>query len=1178
MTVTSNLHIGLAAWQSSHAYNVLGARVSNGGNAYQLTGTGTSGSTGPTGIGSSIADNTATWKWLSAVNFTTLAAWAASIPATLTQPIIGLLWNDSVITTTLGVSFLTLSGHSTSATNTITLKCATGESFRDKLAGQSTALAFNTANGVSFQLPTGTGGVNYILISDSNVIVDGLQFQDPSATSNSTIFASNGSNVTLSNCILDGFAQTGGACILDATSSPNLRIENSLIVDRQTGNGFFASLQMTGAIINSTIINLTGNTNGSTVDFGGTTGCFVKNCAIFGYDNPVTTGPAAVDHCCLSATTVGSGGTDAGGNFFSKTASNQFLNASTDFRLKLGSDCIDTAVTDLVDIVSGDDIAESHRPFGAAWDIGCWEYLGTGVTPILLAPDPPSLNLVFILDPDNPGTVSGVSSTPANTSINLSWTAPPTPTLIQLLVDLPTGSNNVAGAAVSVFPLNASGSALQSIMAAGNAGIAFPGGVTQISGTVSGTSVTLVWDPSSGTISAFGTMLQANGLNATVSLAGISASGTMNFKASFAGSSSFLAFTCSASMTSKTFVNATASVLLLAATGSISQTNFVATSSPPPTFAQVSGQGVSVVTNLASEFATFFGLSGGGTASTKLGATASNSVLVIQGSGFLSFPVTEFFGLSTFFRISNTASASLVLNCSAAVSIEVISDVITATQSDIASASVSVLTIQTVAQGVVLNATSATNSFNLSCAGIATSASAFLRASFFQLITGAVATLTDRAAGTISLPVIGLPGPFYPSLLEDGSGLALKADGAPPLLLLADVPYFNLLQNLIGLAAANIDITAVCAAFQSDGASFVSTVATLSSITNAILEVQASTVKNIDLIAVGFIDQLPTMGIANIDITSVISIQQFDLASAVISIVLTPVATITQRNLVNGEAALEIVTTVAQVGQFDQASLAQNIDITTASTAMSSDVATAVKTLFTISAVVTAVQSDTATTTARLLSLTATSALGQSNPIQAAATLSLSVIGSVIQRDLATTSASINFTGSAVAYTTDVAHGDGSSINITATAAAVQQDQAAGSGTLFFSAAVVAGQSKSVSGSASINLTAVGQTAEFVNASGVASIDITSFSTAFDEHTFHGTNSIPLVCVAALKLFGSKMQTVATIEAINLIGTAALTIPAIGIARYTITCGPNAHLWITPPGYVAGDNVVYWEE
>lgn len=388
MTTTSNIHIGLSAWASSHAYTV-GNRISSSSNAYQCITAGTSASSGgPTTTAADITDGTAHWKYLSAIDFSTLAGWVSSIPGTLTQPIVGLLWNNGAITTSPSTTFFTLTGHTTTTTNTITLKCAPGESIRDTLAGQATALAYSSTNGVSFLLPSSGGSINYIQINDSNVILSGLQFKDPLSTSNCTILqygATTGSGGRIEDCIFDGFAQTGGANIVQI-NTPNCihKIVNCLIVDRAASSSGAAALGLTASVmtvVNCTLVGTNTPTNTAGYEFQNSTGTAVlKNSIATGYSAATAVhslgAAVAVDHSLFSAGSLtGTNVTTGSGNLFSKTAANQFTSATTDFRLKVAADALDVASTDTTDIASADDIAGSARPQGSAWDMGCWEFL-----------------------------------------------------------------------------------------------------------------------------------------------------------------------------------------------------------------------------------------------------------------------------------------------------------------------------------------------------------------------------------------------------------------------------------------------------------------------------------------------------------------------------------------------------------------------------------------------------------------------------------------------------------------------------------------------------------------------------------------------------------------------------------------------------------------------------------
>lgn len=410
MTVTSNIHIGLSAWAANHVYT-LGQRVSNGGNAYQITTAGTSAASGgPTGTGGTISDGSAVWKYLSAIDYTSLGSWTSSIPSTLTQNIVGQLWNDSLITTTSGVPFFTLSGHTTGSF-TITLKCAPGESFVDVVAGQSTALAYNASNGVAFQLPgSGVGSTNYVSISDDNVILDGLQFKDPNSGSDSTILSLQGASPVLQKCIFDGYSQLNSANIIEFTvySGANIGImRNCLVVDRAATSAsqcFSVATSIPNVhVVNTTLVAVNAPTNVcGFVQFGTSGALTVTNCIIIGYTaaNAIyqpNGGTVTAQYSLFSNAAAGLGGTNGTGNLFSKSGTNQFQNATSDFRLKTGSSAIDAGTTDSSDIPAANDIAGSTRPSGSAWDIGAWEFVQA----------PASVSITGTNSPAALGTLSG---------------------------------------------------------------------------------------------------------------------------------------------------------------------------------------------------------------------------------------------------------------------------------------------------------------------------------------------------------------------------------------------------------------------------------------------------------------------------------------------------------------------------------------------------------------------------------------------------------------------------------------------------------------------------------------------------------------------------------------------------------------------------------------------------
>jgi hypothetical protein len=386
--ISFNIHVGLTGWVGPFNY-VVGNRVVNAGNAYQCitAGTSTSGA-GPTSTGSNITDGTVRWKWLSAVDFSTLAAAQAALPATFTQPITWLIWNSAGTISIPGSTtpYLTLSGHTTSSVNNLTITTAPGEGLRDSVALGHTPLAFNAAAGVSITTPTATPGfsLGWFDIADANVVIDGLQFRDPNPSSGCTLISSEAgaAGLTLRNCLFDGAAQPGPIPILSLSNTALLT--NCVIIDRQpsTAASVAITANSTCTIVNCTAYAGTAASNTVMLLSNSTTvgGSRIRNTASFGYATGVgftggggVSGNIIVDHCVSSSATIGSGCTDGGGNLLSRLAATNLLAPGTDLRLTLGAACVDAGVADLVDIPLGTDFAGLARPQGAAWDVGAFE-------------------------------------------------------------------------------------------------------------------------------------------------------------------------------------------------------------------------------------------------------------------------------------------------------------------------------------------------------------------------------------------------------------------------------------------------------------------------------------------------------------------------------------------------------------------------------------------------------------------------------------------------------------------------------------------------------------------------------------------------------------------------------------------------------------------------------------
>lgn len=308
-------------------------------------------------------------------NYPDLAAWAAALPADLTAGSgndtvqVGQCYNDSDSFVS-ATNLLTLSGHTTDVTHTITLTTGTGQSFRDNPNAQTNELRYNQSNGVGIRM---TGGFDVaIIVSDSNTFISNLQITGTPAQSGSRAFVNSGSAVVvIDDCILEG----SGTNLVSIQNS-GTKLRNSLVVQRSASAGSIARVQDGAAAYGCTFAvpsDVAAATNGINIAY---TGSVLENCAIFGATNALSTTTG------VTVTTSMTDATGSTGLTGGKTYANQFQNtadATRDYRTKSGADLLDAGTTDATN--GTPDIVGTARPQGSAYDIGPWE---------LVAAAPPS--------------------------------------------------------------------------------------------------------------------------------------------------------------------------------------------------------------------------------------------------------------------------------------------------------------------------------------------------------------------------------------------------------------------------------------------------------------------------------------------------------------------------------------------------------------------------------------------------------------------------------------------------------------------------------------------------------------------------------------------------------------------------------------------------------------------
>jgi hypothetical protein len=377
VTVTANIHFGLTAWASGTF--ALGQRCSSGGNAYQCLVAGSS-TSAPTGTGAQPVNNggVAWFIWLSAIDYTTVQAWWNALPSTLTQNVIGQVWNNGTVTTTTTVAFLNTSlSVKTVGSFTSTLTAAPGESICDTLAGQVTPLAFNAAAGASFTAPTGSAlAMNWFNITVANFTLSRLQVKDANTADTSSLFFSSAAGTILDKCIFDGFSQTNPHNMVYPSGATSI-IRNCLLVDR--ANGGFNTVQFdtsTGKIVNCAILSVAGTGNCCVSAPSGASGSILlENTSLVGSTTfPIFSGTGGIlaNNNAFSAASLPTYATGTN-NKFSQTAAATYVGTTTDFRLLSTAPSVNAGLVDTTNIPTSDDIGGFPRGT-VNWDMGPLEY------------------------------------------------------------------------------------------------------------------------------------------------------------------------------------------------------------------------------------------------------------------------------------------------------------------------------------------------------------------------------------------------------------------------------------------------------------------------------------------------------------------------------------------------------------------------------------------------------------------------------------------------------------------------------------------------------------------------------------------------------------------------------------------------------------------------------------
>lgn len=300
------------------------------------------------------------------------ATWEADIPATLTEPCIGQLLNEEF--TGSGI-VLDISGHTTSTTNKIVLTCAAGQSFRDHPTAATNPLRYDASKGAAIRSTGGAGSIVIRANNQSNVEIRGVQISGTGGYGPRGIFI-RGFGAVVENCLVEMTGSNPVGIRLETSNAT--KVINTISIIRVSGSGAagitLSEVTSPGGAYNCTTVkpsDVTANGTGISIGF---TNPVVQNCAIFGFAaSAATTDPSSGHNATDLSSIAGSS------NQTNLAYADQFestVDATRDFRLKAGSSLIDNGATDSTNAAS--DIIGTARPSGAAYDIGCWEFVSSG--------------------------------------------------------------------------------------------------------------------------------------------------------------------------------------------------------------------------------------------------------------------------------------------------------------------------------------------------------------------------------------------------------------------------------------------------------------------------------------------------------------------------------------------------------------------------------------------------------------------------------------------------------------------------------------------------------------------------------------------------------------------------------------------------------------------------------
>lgn len=334
-------------------------------------------------------------------DFATFALHASYLDGlgTLTEPEVGEAYNDAEFSVSGNIA--TYTGFVASSANTVTIRPATGQGFKDHATAASNPLTYDRSKGVGLKC---TGVYSHAVeIQVDHVKLIGLQILHTNASNRFCLRHTTAglTGVTVDSCILEKAASTSG----DVAVFRSGTMQNCLLVQRQSGGGNGLNVNYAGTsvtLLNNTIVRPSDITAGGSAIFAANGTTTVKNCALFGFSTSVNNTGLFTGSNNASDVAIGFGVS----NQASVTYADQFEDAANsggvDFRAKAAGALIDNGTntgTPSTDII-GQSISNTTR------DIGCWELQAVGGGDVTLFPSLVENSQTFFGATVSPGAAS----------------------------------------------------------------------------------------------------------------------------------------------------------------------------------------------------------------------------------------------------------------------------------------------------------------------------------------------------------------------------------------------------------------------------------------------------------------------------------------------------------------------------------------------------------------------------------------------------------------------------------------------------------------------------------------------------------------------------------------------------------------------------------------------------